>query len=281
MSTRLRILNLGAGVQSTAVYLLALDGEIETFDCAIFADTQEEPQAVYDHLAWLKSLGGPEIRVVSRGRLGDDLVSGTNSTNHRFASIPVFMQEPDAAGTSGLARRQCSAEYKIVPIEREIRRGVLGLKPRARIPKGTKIQQVFGISLDEQRRAVAIQKRTRKNAWAEEPSFPLIDRNWTRGRCIAYLKGRVPHETPRSACSFCPFHNDEEWQHIKTTDPAAWKRALEIDEAIRDPTSRRAKDRRLTAYLHRSGLPLADVDFNAKGAMFPGLTFECEGMCGI
>ena len=34
------ILNLGAGVQSTALYLMSIDGEVPKFDYAIFADTQ-------------------------------------------------------------------------------------------------------------------------------------------------------------------------------------------------------------------------------------------------
>lgn len=38
------ILNLGAGVQSTALYLMSMRGEAPKFDCAIFADTQEELQ---------------------------------------------------------------------------------------------------------------------------------------------------------------------------------------------------------------------------------------------
>ena len=37
--------NLGAGVQSTALYLLAREGKY-TFDVAIFADTGDEPKAV-------------------------------------------------------------------------------------------------------------------------------------------------------------------------------------------------------------------------------------------
>ena len=43
MVHQLRILNLGAGVQSTVVYLLYTTGEITpTIDYAIFADTGEE-----------------------------------------------------------------------------------------------------------------------------------------------------------------------------------------------------------------------------------------------
>jgi hypothetical protein len=51
----LRILSLGAGVQSTTLALMAAHGEIGHVDCAIFADTQWEPRAVYVHLGWLAS----------------------------------------------------------------------------------------------------------------------------------------------------------------------------------------------------------------------------------
>ena len=39
----LRILSLGAGVQSTTLALMAAHGEVEAPDCAIFADTGWEP----------------------------------------------------------------------------------------------------------------------------------------------------------------------------------------------------------------------------------------------
>jgi hypothetical protein len=48
----MRILSLGAGVQSTTMALMAAVGEIaDKPDAAIFADTGWEPKAVYDHLA--------------------------------------------------------------------------------------------------------------------------------------------------------------------------------------------------------------------------------------
>jgi hypothetical protein len=40
-----RIISLGAGVQSSAMLLMALEGRFEDMpDCAIFADTQDEPK---------------------------------------------------------------------------------------------------------------------------------------------------------------------------------------------------------------------------------------------
>lgn len=113
----MKVLNLGAGVQSTTVYLMAVRGDIQ-IDHAIFADTGEEPGDVYKHLAWLRSLNGPPIHVVynGQGRLGDDLIYGQHGSSRRFATIPAFIQ----AGPNsqrGQARRQCTYEYKIRPIE--------------------------------------------------------------------------------------------------------------------------------------------------------------------
>lgn len=46
----LRILSLGAGVQSTTLLLMACEGLLPRLDYAIFADTGWEPQRVYEHL---------------------------------------------------------------------------------------------------------------------------------------------------------------------------------------------------------------------------------------
>ena len=44
----LRILSLGAGVQSTTLALMIEKGEVPMVDCAIFSDVKGEPQKVYD-----------------------------------------------------------------------------------------------------------------------------------------------------------------------------------------------------------------------------------------
>ena len=51
------IISLGAGVQSTVMYLMAALGRLEpTPEAAVFADTRWEPAHVYQHLSWLESL---------------------------------------------------------------------------------------------------------------------------------------------------------------------------------------------------------------------------------
>ena len=148
----LHVLNLGVGVQSTTLYLMACRGDFR-LDYAIFSDTGDEPTEVYKHLAYLQSLNGIPILVRSKGRLSADLMRGENSTSHRFASIPAFTRGPSEDDDVGRTRRQCSKEYKIAVIEKTIRQELLGLKPKQRIPKDVKVVQYIGISLDEAGRA--------------------------------------------------------------------------------------------------------------------------------
>ena len=52
----LRVLSLGAGVQSACLALMADTGMMEPPpDLAIFADTSWEPPHIYTHLNWLES----------------------------------------------------------------------------------------------------------------------------------------------------------------------------------------------------------------------------------
>jgi hypothetical protein len=280
------VLNLGAGVQSTALYLLAREGRISC-DVAVFADTGEEPAAVYRHLAWLFSLGKPPIWVRSAGRLGDDLQQGRNSTGHRFASIPAFTApdhrtRPPGKLRAGRVRRQCTAEYKVEVIERAIRRDLLGLRPRQRIPRGILVYQYFGITLDEAGRAARAKRRFEGMTWAK-PVYPFLDMGWTRQDCLAWLHDRVPHPVPRSACVFCPFHTNREWAELRRSDPTGWARAVAIDGALRQDGNvvNRGMDQKL--YLHRSCLPLLAIDFDALApeAVDPMTAGECDGMCGV
>lgn len=274
------ILNLGAGVQSTALYLLAREPDPPVrFDLAIFADTGEEPTAVYAHLEHLRSLNIPEICVRSAGRLGDDLVYGRNSTGQRFASIPAFTKNP--AGKVGMVRRQCTSEYKIEVVNRAIRRELLGLKSRQRIPRDTVVHQYFGISTDEAARAERAKKRF-EGVRHTVPHWPLIEMGWSRRECVEYLRGKLTHEAPKSSCVFCPYRTNQSWRHLKATDPTGWDRAVEVDTALRAGDSLVTRGFRQELYLHRSCVPLAVIDFDAlaPNTLDPMTTGECHGLCG-
>jgi len=270
------ILSLGAGVQSTTLYLMAIHGD---FPCqaAIFADTQEEPEAVYAHLEWLKAQSGPPIMVRTRGSLGDDLTRGENSTHQRFASIPAFTS--DGINSPSMTRRQCSREYKTQVVEQTIRREIVGLAPGRALPKDVQIIQYIGISWDERSRAFDVERRM-KRGW--KAIFPLLDRQWTRADCREFLNYNVPHEVPKSACVFCPFHNNNQWARLKAQGGKDWDRIVQIDTAFRTPGTVVNRNLQQSLYLHRSCKPITEIDFaNSKQGSFDGFLMECQGVCGV
>src|SRR5215471_18956769 len=103
----MRVISLGAGVQSTTMALMAAHGEITPMpDCAIFADTGWEPKAVYAHLSWLRSsnvLPFP-VHIVSAGNIRDDLIARNSARAGRYVTIPAHLL--DGKGKTGLGRRQ-------------------------------------------------------------------------------------------------------------------------------------------------------------------------------
>lgn len=289
----IHVLNLGAGVQSTTLYLMFMQGMVFhpkvgedatlpiKLDYAVFADTGDEPVAVYKHLTWLQSLGGPEILVRSKGRLSDDLRRGENSSGQRFAAIPAYTI---MAGDEeeGRTRRQCSSEYKINVIEKVIRREIVGLEPKKRIPKNVTVTQYVGISLDEAGRFVRVKKRRTLGGMRA----PLIESFMTRANCLTWLKefGKVPHEVPRSACVYCPFHDDEEWLRIKSV-PEDWALAVEIDEALRKKGNIVNRNMEASMFVHRSCKPLVEIEFKPKDKTDNQTSMpfwrECLGVCGV
>lgn len=276
--TRLHhVLSLGAGVQSTTLYLMAMRGDFPC-EAAIFADTQEEPEAVYAHLEWLKAQGGPPIMVRTRGSLGDDLARGENSTHQRFASIPAFTSDGNGNAPS-MTRRQCSREYKTQVVEQTIRREIVGLAPGRSLPRGVQVIQYIGISWDERSRALDVERRM-KRGW--KAVFPLLERQITRANCREFLSDTVPHEVPKSACVFCPFHDNHQWAMLKARGGKDWARIVQIDTALRTPGTIVNRNLEQSLYLHRSCKPITEIDFaNSKQASFDGFLMECQGMCGV
>jgi hypothetical protein len=263
---RLRVISLGAGVQSTTLALMAAAGEIGPMpDCAIFADTGWEPRAVYEHLDRLEKALPFPVHRVSAGNIRDDIVRNKNSTGQRFASVPWFTKN------GGLARRQCTREYKVEPLEKK-QRGLLGYAPRKRIPPNS-AEIWIGISMDE-----AIRMKPARNGW-QTNRWPLIERQISRRDCQEWLKAHG-WEAPKSACVGCPFHNDAQWRELRNRYPEEWDDAVKVDVALRNGGS--ANGFRHQLFMHRSLVPLSQVDLRTHAELGQPDLFlnECEGMCG-
>ncbi|MFF8918321.1 hypothetical protein ACF08M_34740 [Streptomyces sp. NPDC015032] len=251
---RHRILSLGAGIQSSTLLALSAEGVLPRVDYAIFADTGWEPAEVYRHLDRLEReiadpAGIPILRV-SSGNIREDALN----PEHRFASMPLYILNKD--GKPGMTRRQCTGEYKIKPIKRQVRE-ILGYPSPTRIPKGVFVEQWVGISIDEFHRAKDADVQYMRNR------HPLIvDMNWSRTDCISYLTSLGLADTPKSSCLGCPFHGNAQWRNIRDNSPAEWADVVEFDKAIRNGNARaNASGNRLLgeAYLHRSRVPLSEA----------------------
>lgn len=282
--TKWNVLNLGAGVQSSALALMAAKGEIGPMpDFAVFADTQAEPQSVYDWLDWLEGeLPFPVYRVTKGDLTADSLEVRTRKTDGPRSKagdetlrrlIPLFGIMPNGERTAAIGRK-CTSDYKVAPIIKEIRR-LCSIK---RGQKDVAVTQWIGISLDEMQRMKESSHKWTQHRW------PLIERRLTRAACLAWMKGNGYPEPPRSACYYCPFHSDSEWRRLRDDDPDYFNKAIHFDQEIRKKYQQHDPTMLMQVYLHNSCKPLSEIDFDNdedKGQMTWNFQAECEGMCGI
>jgi hypothetical protein len=295
----LQVLSLGAGVQSTTLLLMSIRGELPRLDAAIFADTQWEPKAVYEHLGWLATQAGvagiPLIQV-SMGNLRAEAIAfrqykkGDYGKMKRGANLPLFILNPD--GSPGMLRRQCTHQYKVRPIERCIKETVLGMKRGQRMPKGIIVEQWFGISSDEIYRMKQSREKWKRHVYPfcgyPKDADAILPRRFSRNACVEWLRANYPDRlVPRSACIGCPFHSDAEWRQIKA-DPEQWADAVDFDQQIRKSEAAKHSDRgvlRGMPYVHAQRVPLDQVDLTTDVDRGQGLLWgmgeDCEGMCGV
>lgn len=203
----LRIISLGAGVQSTTMAIMSSRGDLPKADYAIFADTGWESAAVYSHLDWLEGqLTFPLIRARRDGMdLGQTMIAVSAGEIMRQGTpmVPFFTRNPD-----GMTPKHCSKEFKTRVIGREVRR-LLGLAPGQRGPREKVIEQWIGISCDERERMKESEQGFTQNRW------PLIELDMRREDCLRYMRDRQYPKPPRSSCIFCPFRTDREWRELR------------------------------------------------------------------
>jgi len=267
MSEPIHIISLGAGVQSSTMALMAAAGAITPMPaCAIFADTQAEPASVYRWLDWLETqLPFPVVRATA-GNLRETSLRVRHSERnpgetYLSHNVPAFTINPD--GSFGNYRRQCTDKHKLMVLRDATREQA----------DGRPVIMWIGISVDEAHRMKESVNKGIENQW------PLIDLRMSRNDCLRWMTARGLPEPPRSACTFCPYHSDHEWNRLKTTEPEAFAAAVRYEAELQQAAKMIP---RLTSipFLHDSRKPLAEVVFNDERQtdMFGN---ECLGMCGV
>lgn len=234
--------------------------------------------------------------------------------------IPAFTLNPD--GSKGLMGRKCTPDYKIEMIVRQVRK-MLGKevfrdwrkKHKAALrqiaayekwlrayKKATKQEKALmlqtapdataayaecqsdalcvmwiGISTDESDRMKKSKEPWIKTRW------PLIELGMSREDCKAWMLSRGYPEPPRSACTFCPFHSDDEWIRLRDESPEEFLQVVQYEKQLQE-AQRNQETLKGIPFLHDSCVPIDKVNFipTAKGRKQLSLFGqECNGLCGV
>jgi len=262
-----RVLHLGAGRQSSTIAEMIVEGDLPTVDLVVFADTGDEPPWVYLQVAYLaKRLSSVNIPLHIARATGEYVsITDAAQSGKRSASFPLYMGTPGKK--SGMLRRQCTNEWKIIPANSVVLDWMLSQghakrrsgDGRRRVDRKVYIEQWFGISTDE-----SIRAKERGPKW-QKFVYPLIDLMFSTDACFEYLLSKGLPIPKKSSCIVCPYHDDEYWLDLKNNHSELFGHACLFDSWLRSEsaglsvtTGRLKKD----AYLHSSCLPLSDVPFD-------------------
>lgn len=262
----LRVLSLGAGVQSTTLLMLSAEGKLPKLDAAVFADTGWEPKAVYEHLDRLEREvavpAGIPIYRVNNGNLRDDALNP-----NKMRSVPAYTLGSN--GERGMQNRKCTQQYKLRPVLEQVR---LLLGAKAGVERDCKHCNATGervapwraargetevapCSVCEGLGAISRVGQPPRDAWAEQwigfstdeitrvsnrgdtryskSRYPLLDLDMSRNQCDAYLKHHGWTSVAKSACIGCPFHGNRAWRQMRDQDAASWADAVSFDADYR------------------------------------------------
>lgn len=262
----MKIISLGAGVQSSTMALMSAVGELEMVDAAIFADTQGEPESVYKWLDRIRELLPFPVHAVTRGNLYRESLeirrSKKSGNLYQKAQVPAFVKKPN--GKVGMLNRKCTVEYKINVIKRKIQQ----------VRQKRRVEQWIGITTDEAHRMKDARVQYIQNRW------PLIEKEMSRNDCIQWLEAQGFRDVPRSACTFCPFHSNSEWQRLKMEEPEGFAEAVAYEHDLQE-AQRNQEALVGIPYLHPSAQPLNEINFLSDPHQLDLFGHECEGMCGV
>jgi len=266
------IVSYGGGTQSTAMILMALNGEydLQRPDFGVYCDTGSEPQFINEYvdyfIEYVKNKHGFIIyKIMHKEGLEKQVLAKPKKSragNFYTSSVPPFYTL-DQNGKKGMLNRQCTLDYKTNPIAKFI---------TSKLGRGKKYNMWIGISFDERSRMKISTLKKRTNY------YPLVENFIRRKDSIDYIVDRGLRKPQRSSCYFCPFHSDDYWLWLKKYHKKEFNRAVDFEKKVQVniPT----KDK---IFLHGSCVQLDKVQFKNENQLnlFPHLIDECTGECGI
>ncbi len=241
-------ISYGGGVQSTALLVLAAQGEIpfrRAYFCNVGSDTEYPGTLRYVEEYAKPYAAEHDIEFIELHRT---MQAGPNKGQQRTLlqeirrpgsrSIPFPMRV--ANGMPG--NRPCTENYKRRLVARETRRrGATATHP-ARL--------ALGISLDE------IGRAKDSNIPHQTNTHPLLDFGLRRTDCHHVIAAAGLPIPPKSACWFCPMKTPDQWLRMRQQEPALFAEACQLEAEM---IARRAELGRDPMYMTRFGVPLAEA----------------------
>lgn len=262
----IEVFSSGGGTQSACISALIVQGLLPKPDIFAIADTGRERGTTWEYLNQviipaMQSVGvevhriGPEWKSVpAHGR-------DWQSHNENTLLLPLFT---DQSGEVGKLSGFCSKSWKVEVVNRYLSQ-VFGITR-------SQYRKWIGFSLDEWRR---VQRMMCGEEYKKgQIRFPLVsDVPLKRHEAIRTVERMGWPEPPRSRCFDCPNQLDEEWIEVKEQAPEEFTLAVERDREIRliDPH----------AWMHKTCVPLDQVDFSREPGLFDSGDYCSSGVCFV
>lgn len=282
------VLSFGGGTQSSHLLEAHLRGETSTkYDFIVFADTGAEPEFIHEQVRWWqnrqKEYGDHTPFIITHhntmeGGLEEMLFRYLQTDYQRF-QMPLFCNQIDEETgeekPGGILRRQCTVDFKIVPVKQSVRKLVMqehGLKPNQRMPKDVAFIIDIGFSYDEIKRINTYQSPQYKYMYL---SYPLVEKGLSTEDSIRFLEeNQFPMK--RSRCYLCPFNCDNkdigmDWGEIIRDEGLSFLKACYFDEELRRVQAGGDKNLHSIPYFHYKRIPLKDAypeDFKRLTALY-------------
>ena len=258
-TNKVKILSCGAGMQSTALALMACENVREprkhplvpVYDLIAFCDLGMEPPWVMDQVEFIRVAcreAGIRFEIL-RSPLYEDYLRDFGK--RRVVSIPFWTLDED--GKKGKMMRNCTMDYKINLIQKYVRWEILGYKKGQRTrPADIKAHEMhIGFSTEEKRRCGENPHRMFINR------FPLVEMGLERKDNYAYIRDAWRLETKASACTFCPFHRNYFFADLKQNHMGQYRDLVEFDEMLeREQPNTKIRSK---LYVSRSRKRIADL----------------------
>ena len=109
--------------------------------------------------------------------------------------------------------------------------------------------------------------------------YPLVDMGWTRQKCKDWFEENYKLTPPRSACTFCPFHSNEEWLKIKE-NKKEWEEVVKLEKSLTNNQQLKKVGYNDKAYFTNKCIPIDQVDFKETTDQLDLFENDCTGLCG-